>query len=324
MSPAYQAVQISHAVADFIFQFPQYAEVWHETSNSIITLSVKTERDLCVLSRTLLGSNIQHTTFREPDIGYAITAIALVPDKGIKRFCRDFDMAMRPAYRCRGGLDGAKIERWDRHERKLKQVVRDMEACEQTKGQSVLEHGRAVNFCLQLLLKSTHLQYISDDPSFRIPQWLFDHWGLLYSRLLDAYTIEKYTIFHDCGKPYCSRIDKKGRKHFVNHAEVSYKTWMKKCGGDEQVGRLIKMDMDIHLLKADEVEEFASRPEAATLLLVGLAEIHANAKMFGGIDSTSFKIKWKQIDRRGKAICKLLKEQEDAKKGNKENRQNDF
>ena len=62
------------------------------------------------------------------------------------------------------------------------------------------------------------------------------------------------------------------------------------------------MDMDIHLLKAVGVEEFASRPEAATLLLTGLAEVHSNAAMFGGISSTSFKIKWKQIDRRGKAI----------------------
>ena len=62
------------------------------------------------------------------------------------------------------------------------------------------------------------------------------------------------------------------------------------------------MDMDIHLLKADGIEEFASRPEAATLLLTSLAEIHSNAAMFGGIDSTSFKIKWKHINKRGKKI----------------------
>jgi len=68
------------------------------------------------------------------------------------------------------------------------------------------------------------------------------------------------------------------------------------------------MDMDIHLLKADGIAEFAARPEAISLLLTGLAEIHANAAMFGGIESTSFKIKFKQISKRGKQIIKMMKE----------------
>lgn len=44
---------------------------------------------------------------------------------------------------------------------------------------------------------------------------------------------------------------------------------------------------------------------AKTNLIAGLSEIHANASMFGGIDSTSFKIKWKQISKRGKKILAL-------------------
>lgn len=63
--------------------------------------------------------------------------------------------------------------------------------------------------------------------------------------------------------------------------------------------------MDIHLLKSEGVEEFCQNPHHLTLLLVGLAEIHSNAKMFGGLDSTSFKIKWKNINQRGKQIIKL-------------------
>ena len=66
------------------------------------------------------------------------------------------------------------------------------------------------------------------------------------------------------------------------------------------------MDMDIHLLKGDGVPEFAIRPEAATLLLTGLAEVHANAAMFGGIESTSFKMKFKHLKRRGNAISRHL------------------
>jgi len=38
--------------------------------------------------------------------------------------------------------------------------------------------------------------------------------------------------------------------------------------------------------------------------------VHANASMFGGIESTSFKIKFKQISKRGKQILNLIKENE--------------
>jgi hypothetical protein len=77
-----------------------------------------------------------------------------------------------------------------------------------------------------------------------------------------------------------------------------------------EAARLMGMDMDIHLLKGDDIEAFAARKEAAALLLAGLSEIHANAQMFGGIESTSFKMKWKHIDRRGKQIAKILSEKE--------------
>jgi hypothetical protein len=62
--------------------------------------------------------------------------------------------------------------------------------------------------------------------------------------------------------------------------------------------------MDIHLLKAEGLAEFSERPESATLLIVGLCEVHSNAVMFGGIESSGFKMKWKQIDRRVKAMLK--------------------
>ena len=65
--------------------------------------------------------------------------------------------------------------------------------------------------------------------------------------------------------------------------------------------------MDIHLLKSDGVVEFCQNPHSLTLLLTGLAELHSNAQMFGGLDSTSFKIKWKCINQRGKQIINQLK-----------------
>jgi hypothetical protein len=66
------------------------------------------------------------------------------------------------------------------------------------------------------------------------------------------------------------------------------------------------MDMMIHTMKSEDINSFIEFPEAITLLIVGLAEIHANAELFGGIESTSFKIKWKQISKKGKSICQKL------------------
>jgi hypothetical protein len=86
---------------------------------------------------------------------------------------------------------------------------------------------------------------------------------------------------------------------------VSRQVWLEH-GGSAEVADLIGMDMDVHLLKAEDIPEFVARPQAAALLLTALAEIHANAAMFGGTESTSFKIKLKHIERRGKQIIQLM------------------
>lgn len=109
----------------------------------------------------------------------------------------------------------------------------------------------------------------------------------------------------NCGKPRCLEIDADGRRHFPDHAAVSSRAWAE-AGGDPEVGDLIAMDMDVHLLKGEEVEAFSQRPEARALLLTALSEIHANAAMFGGIGSVGFKSKWKHLDRRGRAILKAI------------------
>ena len=109
----------------------------------------------------------------------------------------------------------------------------------------------------------------------------------------------------NCWKPACRTVDADGRQHFPDHAAASARVW-REAGGDEEVAHLIASDMDIHLLKGEGVEAFARRPEACALLLTGLAEITANASMFGGIESTSFKIKFKNLDKRGRAIVKAI------------------
>jgi hypothetical protein len=201
------------------------------------------------------------------------------------------------------------------------QLREDMKDCEQSPGQSVYEHGRSVWYNYKWNI-SEILAYGCDDErsqktmaknGWKYPDWFvkYDE-ELAWERLSDS-IISDYTLYHDCGKPYCKIIDEKGRPHFPEHAKVSYQVWnavnkdRPPSERGEHVAELIRRDMEIHTLKAKELDHFCrDNYKAITLLLVGLAEIHSNAEMFGGMNSISFKVKWKQIDRRGRAICKKL------------------
>lgn len=164
---------------------------------------------------------------------------------------------------------------------------------------NMMQHGASVVAYFDDLrdhvLKGSPLSF-----QWNLPEWATS--GILWDKLLHGDIVQEYQLFHDCGKPFCRTVDDLGKAHFPNHAAVSKSTWLE-CGGDAQAATLMGMDMDIHTLKDDGVITFSNAPEAATLLLTGLAEIHSNAVMFGGIDSTSFKIKWKHINKRGKKIA---------------------
>jgi hypothetical protein len=178
-----------------------------------------------------------------------------------------------------------------------------MQCCQQTETQSVYQHGISVKehtFALIQMLQSEETQH-----GWILPNWFIQYRQAILNKLLPLDIIEEYTTYHDCGKPYCLTYDELGKKHFPNHAEVSYCTWLA-VGGNKSAAKLMQMDMLIHTIKAADLDEFIKHPETITLLISGLAEIHSNAKMFGGLDSTSFKIKWNQINKRGKAICQKL------------------
>src|SRR3546814_7717046 len=90
-------------------------------------------------------------------------------------------------------------------------------------------------------------------------------------------------VFHVSGKPIGGVVDAEGRQHFPDHAAISEAAWLA-AGGDPEIGDLIGLDMDVHLLKGDDVESFSKRPQARALLITALSEVHANASMFGGIE----------------------------------------
>lgn len=178
-----------------------------------------------------------------------------------------------------------------------------MNDCFQTENQSVYEHGISVSSHMFELIKMLKTNKIKEN--WKIPDWFLKYRLQILNNLFSDEIINEYCIFHDCGKPYCIIYDLDNKKHFPNHSEVSYQTWLK-ISDDYKVANLIKMDMTIHTIKDVDIDGFVKNPEAITLLISGLAEVHSNAKMFGGIESTSFKIKWKQIDKRGNKICQKL------------------
>jgi hypothetical protein len=195
---------------------------------------------------------------------------------------------------------GLKDNVMNNFQEKLAVLEAEMEACEQTTGMSVLRHGELVRDFYDDLI--AHLETGSVlKGEWKLPDWVAD--PRVFEKQLGREIVREYARMHDCGKPSVRTVDEEGRQHFSDHAAASERIWLE-IGGDSLIGRLIGMDMDIHTIKDADVAEFASRPEAATLMLIGLSEIHANASMFGGIDSVSFKMKWKQIDKRGRAILK--------------------
>ena len=178
-----------------------------------------------------------------------------------------------------------------------------MEACEQTAGLSVLEHGKMVNRyytdIYEHLLEGKELVY-----DWRLPDWVYQYKEYISANLLDKAITDEYQLYHDCGKPYCLVVED-GKSHFPNHAATSYHTWIS-AGGNLLAAELMLADMDVHLMKDEQVVSFCKSENAVTLLLTALAEIHANCGMFGGEESVSFKIKYKHLKRRGGAILRTL------------------
>jgi hypothetical protein len=180
-------------------------------------------------------------------------------------------------------------------------LIEMMKDCPQTATQSVLAHGESVWKTMQILLQ--HLKEETPIPNWwRIPPWAYDK--NILNELAPQEIIQEYLTYHDCGKPFTRIIDDDGKSHFSGHAVMSEKIWLE-AGGDPLAARLIGMDMDAHMLRSDGIVEFATRPEAPTLLLAALAEVHSNAEMFGGTDSDSFKIKAKHLHKKGNQIMKL-------------------
>lgn len=107
--------------------------------------------------------------------------------------------------------------------------------------------------------------------------------------------LKQYHVYHDCGKHLTRVVDDNGRQHFPDHAIYSCRQYLEIWPDDYENATLICMDMDFHTMKGCDLIELWKHPLAPSLYFTAWAEILANCKMFGGQDSTSFKIKKKQL-----------------------------
>lgn len=115
--------------------------------------------------------------------------------------------------------------------------------------------------------------------------------------------IYKYHVNHDMGKPYIVEYDSEGKSHYPNHSQKSYEMYCEKFGEDV-FAELIRNDMVFHSGTMEEIQEYCKNPLAKHSYATAWAEIYANAELFGGVESTSFKIKKKKLIRALKYVIK--------------------
>lgn len=171
-----------------------------------------------------------------------------------------------------------------------------MTACEQAPGQHMLQHGDAVHHHYQQLIQQLESGTCA--------------WPVLsqvYARFTwpEAATLEPYHRYHDCGKPFVLTIDEEGRRHFPDHAAASAHQYALLFPQDTWTADLIRKDMDFHTLRGEALDSLCQDPQAPALYLTAWAEVCANATMFGGLQSDSFKIKAKRLIQAGKKLLTL-------------------
>ena len=85
--------QAVHAAIQFANDYPREQERWFKASNTVVILAAKDEQSLYKLTEKLDLNGLKYSKFFEPDIGNALTAVAIVPSSCAKRFCSNLPLA---------------------------------------------------------------------------------------------------------------------------------------------------------------------------------------------------------------------------------------
>lgn len=95
ISPGYQGVQSCHAIRQFTADHPDVDAEWFKSSNFLAWLSVENEIELMRLLVAAQDAGIKWSAWREPDVGGAITAIALEPSPSTVQLCKALPLALK-------------------------------------------------------------------------------------------------------------------------------------------------------------------------------------------------------------------------------------
>ncbi len=170
-------------------------------------------------------------------------------------------------------------------------LLKAMKNCYQFENVNMYQHGVMVHEAYLNLINLLDSGLILEG----LPEELIDIYQSNKDDLFDIPCMKFYQTYHDCGKPYCREVDEQGRQHFPDHANVSYRMFKEAFPDEEAEQMLILHDMDFHTLKVEQLKELAESEYGFSLFLTAWAELIANSQMFGGFDSTSFKIKKKKL-----------------------------
>ena len=90
-----RAVQMAHALREFVARYPAIDAEWYRTSNTLALLEVSSEPDLAKLAQRAERRGVPVARFHEPDLDNALTAIAIAPSG--KSLCRVLPLALSAA-----------------------------------------------------------------------------------------------------------------------------------------------------------------------------------------------------------------------------------
>lgn len=167
----------------------------------------------------------------------------------------------------------------------LPELMRAMKSCYQFEGIDMVEHGKMVNIEYMIILKGWRDNDLPEQLVSIIKQ----------SNKAPSGLVTKYHIMHDCGKPLCRVVSDDGKVHYPDHATVSANQMKYLFPDEHDLHFLIESDMDFHIKKTPDLVELSNHKYGLTLYITAWAELFANASMFGGTDSVSYKIKKKRL-----------------------------
>lgn len=91
LTPGQRVAQAIHAAAEFVLRHPEAARAWNASTNKVVSVALSDEG----LDRLLFDlEGMEHATFREPDLGDRLTAVAFTSeDSSVPRVVRRAPLA---------------------------------------------------------------------------------------------------------------------------------------------------------------------------------------------------------------------------------------